>query len=315
MPRFDLNGDPIPEDQGPNSPPQAPIRPGDPGMPTYAPPPPLPRNIPQMPSTYVPPAQYSGAPVVPQMPSRQPFVDPKQAQREHAIKWIAGGACLFVALTIAILVGHPASVPAPVTYVTYVAPNGTYTVDRPADWKVENISNGATSTYASMIDSTDSSAVVFSYRTAKITIYQGRIDSISGSVTNPLPAQRLLKMEENDVLTSRYSNVADEQPYAFSTEGFGDGASVTWTGSGRHSILPSHMHGYYVAMSGGNYYVTVVCQCREADWLGLKDSFQRVVGSLTELAPAGYTAPVQGGEAYPSGPPPHKKPINTTPGL
>jgi len=197
MARFDLNGDPIPEDQGPNLPPPShPVRPGDPGMPTYAPPPPLPRNIPHMPSTYVPPPQYSGPPVTPQMPHRQPFVDPKQAQREHAIKWIAGGAFLFVALTIAILFGHPASVPAPVRYVTYAAPNGTYTVDRPADWNVDQISNGATSTYASMIDATDSSAVVFSYRTAKITIYQGRIDSISGSVTNTLPAQRLLKMED-----------------------------------------------------------------------------------------------------------------------
>jgi len=267
-----------------------------------------------MPSTYGAPPPYMGPPVTPPMPSRQPYVSPQQLQREHAIKWIAGGAALFVALTIAILFGHPTPVPAPSSYVTYTAPNGTYTVSRPADWKVETTSNGS-GTFAQMVDPTDSSGVIFSNRSARIMILQGRIDSISGSVTDAVPAQRILNMQKNDLLTSHFSHVTDDKDYAFSTEGFGDGASITWSASGLHTFLPAPLKGYYVAMSGGNYYVTIVCQCREADWPNLKGPFQKVVGSLTELAPANYTAPVQGGEAYPSGPPAHRKPINTTPGL
>lgn len=317
MARFDLNGNPIPEDQGPNLPPAraTPVHPNDPGMP-YAPPPPMPRNIPDMPPTYnapPPPGHYFGEPVTPPMPAAyRPTVNAQQEQRERAIKLIGGGAALFLALTAAILFGHPVSISAPTNYITYTAPNGTYTVSQPADWKVETSSGSSTFT---AIDATDSSGVTFSNRTARIVINQGRVDSISGSVMSPLPAQKLLNMQKNDLLTSRFANVSDLQDYAFSTEGFGDGASITWKASGTHSFLPLAMHGYYVAMSGGNYYVTMMCQCREADWPNLKDSFQKVVGSLTELPPPDYTAPVPGGEAYPSGPPPHRKPINTTPGL
>lgn len=319
MARFDLNGNPIPDDSGPAaSLPSTPVDVGNPGR--YQAPPPLPRDPRSIPETYAPPASFQGAPVAPPMPQPyRPAVDPRQAQREYAVKAVAGGSILFLGITIAILFGHPAPVPAPTGYTTYTALNGTFTVDRPDGWSVEQVNHGpgadAAADLAGMADDTDGGGVVFANKSARIAIYQGKIASITGSVSTQLPAQQLLKQQQSDLLNSQFSNVTDDQDYTFATDGFGDGASMTWSSTGTKSPFSSPEHGYYVAMSGGNYYVTVVCQCRETDWPTLERPFQDVVNSLTEMPAPGYSMPVPGGEAYPSGPPQHREPIDTTPGL
>jgi hypothetical protein len=334
MARFDLNGNPLPDDQRVPPPPPPPGPRYDlagnplPSQP-YSPPPNLPPP-PPLPSVHGAPPP-TGSPFPPPTTGRygaapgqgasyyRPADAVERERKTFAIKWIVGGACLFLLIAILILVVHPAAVPPVTGYRMYTALNGTFTVDQPNGWDIQQLKHAPGANPADdfgMGDSTDSGGVVFSKASAKITIYQGKVDSMSGSVMNSLPPDKLLKSYQDDLLSSKFSNVRDLQDYAFTTEGFGNGKSETWSASGPKIGLPSPYTGYYVALAGGNYYVTVLCECRQSDWDTVKPVFQHVINSMTELAPPGYQSPVPGGEAYPSGPPPQTKPpVNTTPGL
>lgn len=363
MPRFDLNGNPIPDDTGatPPAPPAydpaavPPIPPGyippPPSAGGYAPPPtgytpPLPGYTPSPMAS--PPPAYRPAPPPPHLPYEPPplpgqppvagrFPMPNEApplgphaapnyrptpprasavdQMSSTVKWVAGGAAVFIAFTAVILMAHSPSVPAPSGFKPYMAPNGTYTVDRPNGWKVEQLKNGSDDV-AGLTDPTDASAIMFSNKSAHIAIYQGTVQSVTGSVNTPLPASTLLKQNESDLLLSRFPRIDSLQDYSFTTEGFGDGHCLTWLAAPPRLGFGGRTQGYFVALSGGNYYVNVLCECRQDDWNTLKPAFQQVINSLVEQPAPGYQAPVPGGEAYPSGPPPQKTPpIDTTPGL
>jgi len=297
MPKFDLNGDPLPDD-GPAV--QTPAPPGQPyGQQPYA-------QAPQY--QQAPPPQYQQAPMTgPILPgaSTGSTVDP--------VKIVSG--IVVVTLVIlgagwAIAVTHPPAVPAPASYTPTII-DGGMVVDRPAGWDMTPIDKTQGSDAVVI-----SGGTVFRNHTAMIEIASGTPrDSSARGVVAIADVANALSNDPAGMSAVRYRRLAKNHLWGYKTidTQYG-GTSKAFKYYQRETFKADHpawsiggpVKGYFLSEANAFDSIAVVCECRESDWATLQPVFDHVIASID--VPGGskdddLTAPSSASPTVPQIPP------------
>jgi len=265
MPKFDLNGDPIP-DNGPavQSPP--PALPGQSyGQQPYAQAPPQPQYQQPLPTGPILPGASTGS-----------SVDP--------VKIVAG--IVVVTLVIlgagwAIAVTHPPAVPAPASYIPTII-DGGLVIDRPAGWDMTPIDKTQGSTAVVI-----SGGTVFRNHTAMIEVANGTPRDMAGG--NIMDVVSALNNDPGEMTAIRYRRLAKnhlwgyrtiDTQYGGKTQAFRYYRRETFTADHPAWSIGGPVKGYFLSEANTFNSVAVVLECRASDWPTLQPVFDHVIASI-----------------------------------
>lgn len=269
MPRFDLNGDPLPDDQ--------PAQPG-PAAPQGQPYQPAPQNQQQY---QQPPPQYAaGPPVLPQAPRGTPV---------NAGKIVIGIVVLTLVIGIAgwtIAQLNPPAVPAPSGYQSQTIPELGILVDEPSGWQTLPIDKTQSSDEVKI-----TGGAVFKSHTAMIEIAEGT--SIDPTASGAEGIAQLSNSQSNspaDMAAMRYRRLASAHLWGYHTvnqnfyseneKAFRFFKQETYEADRPLWGIGGPIKGYFVTEANHDQCVVVVCECRKSDWKALQPAFDHVIDSI-----------------------------------
>ena len=318
MPRYDLAGNPLPDD---NPPPQQPMGgmppPGSyPGAqqpmggqqrydlagnpiatPGGMPPPAQPYGQPPggMPPPYAPPGgapPYGGPPpgAIQRNANGMPVI-PKEDNSKQ--KMFVGVAAVVLLLLIGYIVFQnavPSTVEAPKFSGTYTDPMKTFSMKQPDGWDIhssEDVAGDPGST-----DQPETTGVKFTKGTAYIDVnvedrtkyMHTQLLTGSGTgeetFTNPGSTLDLVDRQQKHAVKAGLKNYTELGKKEVFATTWGEGHGYTFTSTGPAIGLPASIKGYRVCMMGGSKVITVVCVCRASNYDTLKKPFQDMINSI-----------------------------------
>jgi len=275
MPRFDLNGDPMPDD-APGTPPPTPQQ-------SYAPTAQQPYAQPyQQPG----PSPYQQAPpLAPQTGPILPGPTGSTTDPAKVVGAIVGITVLVLIAGVVIAMVHPPAVPAPTSYTKYALDSGL-TIDKPIDWE------------ATPIDKTQGSAAVkisggevFRNHTAMIEIAEGTPrDFDAHGVVAIADVANALSSDPAGMAAGRYRRLAKNHLWGYKMvhQDYGAPDLKAFKYYQRETFEAAHpawnlggpVKGYFVSEANAFDSVAIVCECRESDWPTLQPVFDHVIASL-----------------------------------
>jgi hypothetical protein len=185
--------------------------------------------------------------------------------------------------TVAFLVaagGCSSPVPAPTSFETYNAKDGSFQCEYPADWEADG---GGKGYYWAK----------FTKGTAEIAVDVQVSGSLMGDIaasgmSMALPGVKLSPEEmeaeapvakvhqiEKDQVAEQMGNYAEQPPQAVRPK-LGDTRKSEFTAA----AFGGAIHGYRVTCLSRDKRIRVVCKCSESDWQTLQPAFDRIVESL-----------------------------------
>jgi hypothetical protein len=239
---------------------------------------------------YAPPGQAPFPPARPTLAGQGFTVD--NSDRNKKI-FIGAGIGLVALLLIALLAQNvfPAKVTAPTLSTTWTAKNKSFSISQPDGWAVKTNYNvpgddsGPSDVDGVLFVSGTASVDVTSDSATKSKAAQLLTSNGPGTdaLANPDAQLDFFDDHEKSLVSGRYRNYQEGSVYKFSDDGFGDGIGHTFTADGHAwSLFGGPVKGYRVSLMGGDFTVSIVCECRASDWDTLKNSFQSIISSVQD---------------------------------
>jgi len=319
MPRYDLAGNPLPDDDQPKY-----GQPASPGGPAYGGQPPrydlagnpiapAASGAPPYPGTAAPPqGAYAPRPGAAPMPPYSPpgaggyppppgpgqyggYAQPVAVSSDDNSKKVVTfgiiAGVVAIALVAFAVANAPHALPATTAFTHYVDPFKQFNCDQPQDWDVIS----AEQIGGQDVDpSVDVGGVIFRKFGAKVDITTDVVTKLTanmlmapGDGSQALGGSKLpeLDKETYNRVKNSYSQYAEVNATSIDT-GFGEAKAYEFTAGGPKFGIPVATHGYIVEMVGGTHSCVLVATAPESDWANAKPVFDRIVGSIAEGASA-----------------------------
>jgi hypothetical protein len=223
-----------------------------------------------------------------------------------------------VALLVGVVVSaYQSAVKYPSTYTTYTAVDGAFQSDTPVGWGTSDHSDVQHTDPVVSAGSPDAPAVSgarFSSGSASVDIsgastqtsfgglivsaisdaFNQNADTLRTWANSPLQAYHDKDKAMVTTAFQRYVEQAPQPDYG----GMGDMLVSEWTAESPGFLTGRPVHGFRATAISNDRVFTIVCACREQDWVLLKPAFQRILRSVAvpgEAPPpstAGKPAPI-----------------------
>jgi|GEM_PF-1131394 len=319
MPRYDLAGNPLPDDnpppqQHPGGMPQQGM--GMPGAYPGAPPPPSQQQfdlagnpIPNSGPAHTPPPAYGqpmggaappyGQPMGGPPPGMQrstaglPVIQEQDKSKQKIFIGVAAAVAGFFIIYVLVQNAMPSAVATPVLNKTYTSHDNKFSVLQPDGWDVKDSADIKIPGVEKDPDSKTGGAK-FTQGTAYFDLSladaadqkSAALLQSSGTGAEVLGGNGATEHFDKVIkgrMDSQYRNYQDIETQKFSMPGFGEAVGHTWTASGHKFGLPADLQGYRVSAVGWTYSISIVCEGRKSNWPQLKDKFQDMINSVRML--------------------------------